>query len=48
MKSLIRSSVESRKEELADMIESAFTLAGAKVGFSGGYRAGKQTWIRLS
>ncbi len=37
VKCLIRSSVESRKEELADMIESTFTLAGAKVGFSGGY-----------
>ncbi|NDV46214.1 aminoacyl-histidine dipeptidase [Paludibacter sp. 221] len=37
LKSLIRSSVESRKEELASMIESAFALAGAKVEFSGGY-----------
>ena len=34
---LIRSSVESRKEELASMVESAFTLAGAKVVFTGGY-----------
>ena len=34
---LIRSSVESRKEELASMVESAFTLAGAKVEFKGGY-----------
>ena len=34
---LIRSSVESRKEELASMVESAFTLAGAKVLFTGGY-----------
>jgi dipeptidase D len=37
LKSLIRSSVESRKEELASVIESAFALAGAKVEFSGGY-----------
>ena len=37
VKCLIRSSVESRKEELASMIESAFTLAGAKVEFAGGY-----------
>jgi dipeptidase D len=37
LKSLLRSSVESRKEELASMIESVFTLAGAKVEFSGGY-----------
>lgn len=37
IKSLIRSSVESRKEELASIIESAFALAGAKVEFSGGY-----------
>ena len=34
---LIRSSVESRKEELASMVASAFTLAGAKVEFKGGY-----------
>lgn len=34
---LIRSSVESRKEELASMIGSTFSLAGAKVEFSGGY-----------
>jgi len=34
---LIRSSVESRKEELASIVESAFTLAGAKVVFTGGY-----------
>ena len=34
---LIRSSVESRKEEVASMIESVFTLAGAKVEFSGSY-----------
>ncbi len=37
LKSLIRSSVESRKEELASIIESAFALAGAKVEFTGGY-----------
>ena len=37
VKCLIRSSVESRKEELASMIESAFSLAGAKVEFSGAY-----------
>lgn len=34
---LTRSSVESRKEELASMIESVFTLAGAKVEFTGSY-----------
>jgi dipeptidase D len=37
IKCLIRSSVESRKEELASIIESAFALAGAKVEFTGGY-----------
>ena len=37
VKCLTRSSVESRKEELAFMIESVFTLAGAKVEFSGAY-----------
>ena len=37
LKSLIRSSVESRKEELASIIESAFALAGARVDFAGGY-----------
>ena len=37
IKSLMRSSVESRKEELASMLESVFTLAGARVEFSGGY-----------
>ncbi len=37
VKCLIRSSVESRKEELASMIESVFTLAGARVEFSGAY-----------
>ena len=34
---LIRSSVESMKEELCSMIESVFSLAGAKVEFTGGY-----------
>jgi dipeptidase D len=34
---LIRSSVESMKDELCSMIESTFMLAGAKVEFSGGY-----------
>ena len=34
---LTRSSVESRKEELASVIHSAFALAGAKVEFSGAY-----------
>lgn len=35
--SLIRSSIESKKDELASMIESLFLLAGAKVEFSGNY-----------
>lgn len=34
---LVRSSVESMKENLCSMIESVFSLAGAKVQFSGGY-----------
>ncbi len=34
---LTRSSVESRKEEMQEMIESCFALAGAKVEFSGSY-----------
>ena len=34
---LTRSSVESRKEELASVIQSAFSLAGADVEFSGAY-----------
>lgn len=34
---LTRSSVESRKEELRSIIESAFVLAGAQVEFSGDY-----------
>lgn len=37
LKCLLRSSVESRKEELASIIESTFALAGGKVDFSGGY-----------
>ena len=37
VKCLTRSSVESRKEELASMIQSVFALAGAKVEFTGGY-----------
>ncbi len=34
---LTRSSVESRKEELKQMIQSAFSMAGAEVEFSGAY-----------
>lgn len=34
---LLRSSVESRKQELASMIESIFSLAGAKVQLGGDY-----------
>ena len=34
---LTRSNVESRKEELASVIQSAFSLAGAEVQFSGAY-----------
>ena len=34
---LARSSVESRKEELQSIIQSAFSLAGAEVVFTGGY-----------
>lgn len=37
VKCLLRSSVDSRKEELASMMESVFALAGAKVEFSGSY-----------
>lgn len=37
IKCLLRSSVDSKKEELASMVESVFTLAGAKVEFSGSY-----------
>lgn len=36
-KCLIRSSVESRKDELASMVSSVFTLAGARVELSGAY-----------
>ena len=34
---LTRSSVESRKEELRQIIESAFAIAGAEIEFSGSY-----------
>lgn len=34
---LLRSSVDSKKDELASMVESVFTLAGARVEFSGSY-----------
>ena len=34
---LLRSSVDSKKEELASKVESIFTMAGAKVEFSGAY-----------
>jgi len=34
---LLRSSVESAKKDLADMIDSVFTLAGAEVKFDGAY-----------
>lgn len=34
---LLRSSLDSKKQELASMVESVFTLAGAKVEFSGEY-----------
>ena len=37
LQTLVRSSVESRKEELASQLESAFLLAGAKVELLGGY-----------
>jgi dipeptidase D len=37
IQSLMRSSVESRKEELASMVQSVFLLAGAKVELSGAY-----------
>jgi dipeptidase D len=37
IQTLVRSSVESRKEELASQLESAFLLAGAKVELVGGY-----------
>ncbi|HBX51150.1 MAG: cytosol nonspecific dipeptidase [Bacteroidetes bacterium RIFOXYA12_FULL_35_11] len=34
---LMRSSVDSSKEDLANMMDSVFSLAGAEVEFSGGY-----------
>lgn len=37
IKCLLRSSADSKKEELASMVESIFSLAGAKVEFSGSY-----------
>ncbi len=37
LQTLVRSSVETRKEELASQMESAFLLAGAKVELVGGY-----------
>lgn len=37
IKCLIRSSVESRKDEMASIVESSFSLAGAKIEFDGGY-----------
>ena len=37
IKCLLRSSVDSKKYELAEMVESVFTLAGGKVEFSGSY-----------
>ena len=37
VKCLLRSSVDSKKEELASMMESVFTLAGAKIEFTGAY-----------
>jgi len=37
LKALLRSSVETRKQELAEMFDSLFSLAGAKVEFSGAY-----------
>lgn len=37
VQSLLRSSVESAKKDLADMMESVFTLAGAEVVFDGAY-----------
>ena len=43
---LLRSSVDSKKEELASMVDSIFTLAGAKVEFSGGYSGWNPTQTR--
>jgi dipeptidase D len=34
---LLRSSVDSAKEDLSDMMGAVFTLAGAEVNFSGAY-----------
>ena len=39
IKYLIRSAVESKKYELCSMLESVYSLAGAKVEFVGGYPA---------
>ena len=41
---LTRSSVESRKEELASIIQSSFALAGAEFQFSGSYPGWKQNF----
>jgi dipeptidase D len=37
VKCLVRSSIESKKYELCSMLESVFSLAGAKIEFLGGY-----------
>jgi dipeptidase D len=37
LNALLRSSVETRKQELAEMFDSVFALAGAKIEFSGAY-----------
>jgi len=37
VQALLRSSVESAKDDLAEMVESVFTLAGAKTEFNGAY-----------
>ncbi len=37
VQSLLRSSVDSAKNDLAEMIDSVFTLAGAKTTFDGAY-----------
>lgn len=41
VKTLMRSSVDTQKEELAEAIRSAFELAGGKVTMSGGYSGWK-------
>ena len=41
VQSLLRSSVESAKKDLAEMMESVFTLAGAEVRFDGAYPGSK-------